>query len=87
MNKSQKPVAPLALSEEQKKAIENERRNGEALGQRAKIALSLIPTLLKLNPEESDENIVGRSVSLAETFMDRLLGIKFEATKEETHGE
>ena len=46
-SKSQKPTAPIALSEEQKEAIQKERRNNEAFGQRAKIALSLIPSLIK----------------------------------------
>ena len=81
-SKSQKPTAPIALSEEQKEAIQKEGRNNEAFGQRAKIALSLIPSLIKAFPEKSDAEIVERSIALAELFMDKLLGVKFLAVEE-----
>lgn len=86
MNKSMKPsttkVEPKTLSKEEQDALMKERRNQEAFGQRAKIALSFVPVFLEHYPDMSDEEIIERSTSLAEVFMDKLLGVKFESTKE-----
>lgn len=70
------------LTPEQMEELQKERRNQEAFAQRAKIALSFIPTILTANPAATDAELIERATSLAEAFMDKLLGVTF-GTKEE----
>lgn len=81
MSNNKKTTRPLTPEEQE--AYAKERRNQEAFGQRAKIALSLIPTLISTYPEKDNNEILFRATSLAESFMDRLLGVRFEPTKTE----
>lgn len=66
------------LTPEQIEELQKERRNQEAFAQRAKIAASFIPALIRTN-SYTNEEIIDKATALAEAFMDKLLGVKFEA--------
>ncbi len=67
---------------EELEALQRERRNQEAFGQRAKIAVSFIPTLIRNYPEKTEAEIIDKATAFAEAFMDKLLGVKFEEKKD-----
>lgn len=72
----------VKLTPEQEKEIMEHRRQQEALGQRAKITGNILTTIIRTYPDLPEEEQLGKATRLAEMFMDKLLGVRFEVDKE-----
>lgn len=84
MNKPKvRPTAKPAMSEEQRKALEEEMRNNQAFGKRASVAANLLPSVIRSYPELSEEEQVAKATRLAELVMKDLLGITFTEKPQE----
>lgn len=74
--------AKPGLTPEQQEALQEEMRNNQAFGQRAKIAANLIPSIIRAYPDLSEEEQVAKATRLSELVMKDLLGITFTEKKD-----
>jgi len=69
------------LSDEQRKKLEDEMRNNQAIGKRASVAANLLPSIIRSYPNLTEEEMVAKAVKLSELVMKDLLGISFAPTE------
>lgn len=69
------------LSDEQRKKLEDEMRNNQAIGKRASVAANLLPSIIRSYPNLTEEEMVAKAVKLSELVMKDLLGISFSPTE------
>jgi len=65
------------LSDEQRKKLEDEMRNNQAIGKRASVAANLLPSIIRSYPNLTEEEMVAKASKLAELVMKDLLGVTF----------
>lgn len=65
------------LSPEQRKALEEEMKNNQAVGKRATVAINLLPSIIRAYPNLSEEEMVDKATKLTEIAMKKLLGVTF----------
>lgn len=69
------------LTDEQRKKLEDEMRNNQAIGKRASVAANLLPSIIRSYPNLTEEEMVAKAVKLSELVMKDLLGISFAPTE------
>lgn len=72
---AKKPEA--GLTDEQRKQLETEMRNNQALAKRASVAANLLPSIIRSYPNLTEEEMVAKASKLAELVMKDLLGVTF----------
>lgn len=65
------------LSDEQRKKLEDEMRNNQAIGKRASVAANLLPSIIRAYPNLTEEEMVAKAIKLSELVMKDLLGVTF----------
>lgn len=65
------------LSDEQRKKLEDEMRNNQAIGKRASVAANLLPSIIRSYPNLTEEEMVAKAIKLSELVMKDLLGVTF----------
>lgn len=80
-NPKDKARPEQGLSDEQRKKLEDEMRNNQAIGKRASVAANLLPSIIRSYPNLTEEEMVAKAVKLSELVMKDLLGISFSPTE------
>lgn len=65
------------LNPEQRKALEEEMKNNQAVGKRATVAINLLPSIIRAYPNLNEEEMVAKATKLTEIAMEKLLGVTF----------
>ena len=76
-NPKAKPSVQPGLSDAQRKKLEDEMRNNQALAKRASVAANLLPSIIRSYPNLTEEEMVAKASKLAELVMKDLLGVTF----------
>ena len=80
-NPKAKPSVKPGLSDEQRKKLEDEMRNNQAIGKRASVAANLLPSIIRSYPNLTEEEMVAKAIKLSELVMKDLLGVTFAPTE------